>query len=64
MGLSDYSTMHDATLVKCKKMNRYQRWQFWDSKSLNKLLLAIQQGYVPVGRDIRKMEDREDGKSQ
>lgn len=58
MGLSDFS-MPDATLAKCKKMNRYQRCQFWDSKSLTKLLLAIQQGYVPVGRDIRKMEIRE-----
>ena len=57
MGLSDFS-MPDATLAKCKKMNRYQRSQFWDSKSLTKLLLAIQQGYVPVGRDIRKMDFR------
>lgn len=55
MGMSDFE-LTNKTLAKCQKHNRYQRCDFWESKSLSKLLLAIQQGYVPVGKEIRKIE--------
>lgn len=46
----------DSTLARCRKHNRYQRCQFWEGKTINKLLLAIQQGYVPVGREIPRLK--------
>lgn len=55
MAFDDYS-FTSKTLASCKKHNRYQRKEFWETKSLNKLLLAIHQGYVPVGRSLRKIK--------
>lgn len=55
MAFNDYS-MSDATLIKCKKMNRYQRYEFWESKTIQKLLDAIQKGFVPVGKSISKVQ--------
>ena len=48
------SSMDLHTLNGCKRHNRFQRYEFWESKSLTKLLDAIQKDYVPVGKDIRK----------
>lgn len=48
--------INTMTLVKCKKHNRYQREQYWESKPFNRLLDAIQKGYVPVGKDIYKLD--------
>lgn len=56
MAFDDYSMPNAQTLAKCKKHNRYQRCDYWESKAINKLLLAIQQGYVPVGRSIPKVQ--------
>ena len=48
------SSMDRHTLNGCKRHNRFQRYEFWESKSLTKLLDAIQKDYVQVGKDIRK----------
>lgn len=48
------TSMDLHTLNGCKRHNRFQRYEFWESKSLTKLLDAIQKDYVPVGKDIRK----------
>lgn len=43
------------TLNGCKRHNRFQRCEFWEGKSLTKLLDAIQKDYVPVGKAVRKV---------
>lgn len=54
----DNYSIDTMTLAKCKNFNRYQREEYFASKSINKLLLAIQQGFVPVGKDIPKLEKK------
>lgn len=49
------TSMDLHTLNACKRHNRFQRCEFWESKSLTKLLDAIQKDYVPVGKDVRKI---------
>lgn len=60
----DNYSINDMTLLDCKKHNRYQREEYWRSKSITKLLLAIQQGYVPVGKEINKLEMNSKKRSQ
>lgn len=52
----DNFSFDNRTLRQCKKHNRYQRCSFWESKSLDKLLNAIIQGYVPVGAALRGLK--------
>ena len=55
MAMVDFQGLVTKQMVECKKHTRYQRYEFWSNKTINYLLLAIQQGYVPVGKEIRKV---------
>ena len=52
----DAFSFDTRTLAQCKKHNRYQRCDFWESKAITKLLDAIELGMVPVGKCLRNLE--------